>query len=135
MIDRTVVVTMAGALALMLTVLELVRRRRLKEEYSLLWLATAVVVLVLASSRALLDAMARAMGIFYPPSALVVAGFGLLLVAALHFSVVVSRLAEENKTLAQELAILRWQMRTVERWLAADPSRRLVESDSGHAAD
>jgi hypothetical protein len=116
--DRTIVLTMGGALVLMVTVLELVRRRRLVEEYSLLWLATALALLVLAGSRGLLDLLARAMGIFYPPSALIVVGFGFLLVTALHFSAVVSRLTRENRTLAQELAILRWQVGRVERRLA-----------------
>ena len=118
MMDRTIVVTVAGALVLMLVVLELVRRRRLVEEYSLSWLATALGLLVVAGSRGLLDAIAGAMGIFYPPSALIVVGFGCLLAIALHFSVVVSRLTRETRAQAQELAILRWQVGAVERQLA-----------------
>jgi hypothetical protein len=118
MMDRTVVVSISAALVLMLVVLELVRRRRLREEYSLLWLATAVAIVILASSRSLLASLAGAMGIHYPPSALMVIGFGFLSVTTLHFSTVVSRLRDENKTLAQELAILRWQVGTMEREIA-----------------
>jgi hypothetical protein len=119
MIDRTLVVTIGGAAVLALIVLEMVRRRHLREEYSLVWLVTAAAILVLASSRGLLDGLAWVMGIHYPPTSLLVVGFGCLLAGALHFSTVVSRLSEQNTGLAQELAILRWQLREVERRLDA----------------
>jgi hypothetical protein len=125
MIDRTLVVTIGGAVVLAIIVLEMVRRRRLQEEYSLLWLGTAAVILLLAGSRGLLDLLAWAMGVHYPPTSLLVVGFGCLLAAALHFSAVVSRLSDENKGLAQELAILRWQVQQMERRLdAAGPRGR-----------
>ncbi len=126
MIDRTVAVTIAGALLLLLGVLEMVRRRRLREEYSLLWLMTAAVVLALGSNRGILAWLAGAMGIAYPPSALLVIGLGFLSATTLHFSGVVSRLSEENATLAQEIAILRWRVSGVERSLPDDlqPSRQ-----------
>ncbi len=115
MVDRTLAVTITGALILMFVVVELVRRRKLEEEYSLVWLLIALVLVVLAGSRDVLARVASAMGIAYPPSALIVIGFGVLTVAALHFSVVVSRIGQENTSLAQELAILRWQVRAIER--------------------
>jgi hypothetical protein len=117
--DRTIVVVMSAALALILVVLELVRRRQLGEEYSLLWLVTSVVLLVLAGSRSLLELLAQLMGIAYPPSALFVVAFGGLLLAALHFSSAVTRLSAENRVLAQDLAILRWQVRRLEAQAAA----------------
>jgi hypothetical protein len=121
MIDRTVAVTISGALVLMLVVLEMVRRRRLKEEYSLLWLLISVALVVLAASRGILAALAAALGIAYPPSALIVVGFGSLTAATLHFSGVVSRLGEENTALAQEMAILRWKVRVMEGKMSEGP--------------
>jgi hypothetical protein len=115
MMDRTVVVSISAGLVLLLTVLEMVRRRRLREEYSLLWLTTAIAVLVLAGSRELLAGLSALLGIHYPPSALMVIGFGFLTLTTLHYSSVVSRLSDENKNLAQELAILRWQVGALER--------------------
>jgi hypothetical protein len=115
MMDRTVVVSISAGLVLLLTVLEMVRRRRLREEYSLLWLTTAIAVLVLAGSRELLAGLSALLGIHYPPSALMVIGFGFLTLTTLHYSSVVSRLSDENKNLAQELAILRWQVGSLER--------------------
>jgi hypothetical protein len=130
MIDRTVAVTIAGALVLMLAVLEMVRRRRLREEYSLLWLMTAVVVLVVASSRGILAWLANALGIFYPPSALLVVGLGFLSATTLHFSAVVSRLSEANTSLAQEIAILRWQVREMDRRLGDGQPRSSPQAES-----
>ena len=117
--DRTVLVVLCAALALMLVVLELVRRRKLQEEYSVLWLVTSALLVALAGSRSLLERLAWLMGIYYPPSALFVVAFGGLLLAALHFSSVISRLSAENRLLAQDLAILRWQVQRLEARAAA----------------
>lgn len=105
--DRVETVAILGSAALLLVVLELVRSRRLREQYSLLWLCTALVLLVLSMSRGLLDRLAKAIGIHYPPSALFLVGFGFGLVILLHFSVVHSRLSRQVKTLAQEIALLK----------------------------
>ncbi|HEX2907041.1 MAG TPA: DUF2304 domain-containing protein [Phototrophicaceae bacterium] len=99
--------------------LELVRRRKLREEYSLLWLATAVVLIVLSLSRPLLDVLANLVGIFYPPSALFLVAVVFILVILLHFSTVLTRLAQENKETAQQIALLRWQLEQSQRALAA----------------
>lgn len=120
MIDRTLAFTITGALVLILVVLEMVRRHHLKEEFVLLWLAIAALIFILASSRGLLDFLATLLGIYYPPSVLILIGIGSLLVVALHFSAITSRLLEENKSLAQEVAIMRWQLRSMENQLAQD---------------
>jgi hypothetical protein len=91
---------------LFLTVLELVRRRRLMERYALLWLLASSVLLALAVWKGLLETIAGAIGIFYAPSALFVVAFGFILVLLLHFSLVISRLADQNKLLAQQVGRL-----------------------------
>ena len=87
-------------------VIELIRRRRLHERYALLWIVTGLVMLVLAVWRGALYALARAAGVAYPPSALYMVAGLFVLVVLLHYSTVLSRLSEENKTLAQRLALL-----------------------------
>jgi len=114
-IDRTLLITVSCALIWLLIVLGMVRRRRLNEQFLLLWLIIAVIVLVMAGSRSLLAFLASLMGIHYPPSVLILTGIGSLLLILLHFSAVTSQLIEENKSLAQEIAIIRWQLRTVEK--------------------
>ena len=86
--------------------LELVRRRRLLERYALLWLFSALVLLALGVSRELLEAVSGLIGIAYPPSALFVIAFGFILLLLLHFSLAVSRLADQSKVLAQRLALM-----------------------------
>ena len=86
-------------------VLELVRRRRLLERYAVLWLVSTFVLLTLAAWKGLLESVAGAVGIHYAPSALFMVAFGFVLVLLLHFSVAVSRLAEQSKVLAQRLAL------------------------------
>jgi len=99
---------------LLLIVLELVRRRRLMERYALLWLLSGVVLLALSTFRGLLEDAAGLLGIEYPPSALFFIAFGFVLLLLLHFSVAVSRLADQSKVLAQRLAILEKRVREVE---------------------
>jgi hypothetical protein len=99
---------------LLLIVLELVRRRRLLERYALLWLLSGIVLLVLSTFRGLLEDAARVIGVEYPPSALFFIAFAFVLLLLLHFSVAVSRLADQSKVLAQRLALLEKRVRDVE---------------------
>lgn len=120
MLDRTMIVGLIGSAAALLFVLEMVRRRRLREEYSLLWLATALVLLVLSVSRPLLDVLASAIGIFYPPSALFVVAMLFVLMILLHFSMVVTRLTQENKEIAQQVALLRYELKQARQSSASE---------------
>jgi hypothetical protein len=92
-------------------VLELVRRRRLAERYALLWMVVAVVLLVLAVWKGLLGDAAHLVGIQVPANALFLAAIGVIFILLLHFSVANSRLAEETKILAQEIARLDQELR------------------------
>ena len=104
---RVEIVAFVGASALLLAVVELVRQRKLAEGYSLLWLATATSLLMLALWRELLEVLAGLLGIFFPPMALFVISIGAILLILLQFSMVITRLDRENKLLAQELAMFR----------------------------
>jgi hypothetical protein len=119
MLDRAMLFGLAAAIATMLFVLELVRRRKLREEYSLLWLATALALIILSVSRPLLDVLANLVGIFYPPSALFLVAMVFVLFILLHFSTVLTRLTQENKENAQQIALLRWQLEQAQKALAA----------------
>ncbi|MDH4164719.1 MAG: DUF2304 domain-containing protein [Nitrospirota bacterium] len=105
--DIVKVMAVTGSGSLLFVVFELIRRGRLKERYSLLWLAAGVVLLILSLSRELLEYVARLTGIFYPPSLLFLVAFVFLLLITLHFSAVISGLSEKNKILAQELGLLK----------------------------
>jgi hypothetical protein len=113
--DIVKLLAIAGSASLLLLVLELIRRGRLKERYSLLWLFSGAVMLVLSLSRDLLEYIARLVGIFYPPSLLFLIAFIFLLLITLHFSAVISGLSEKNKKLAQEIALLRQSLDDLDR--------------------
>jgi len=100
------IVALALSVGLLLVVLELVRRRRLLERYALLWLFSALALVLLTAWSGLLQVAADLIGVAYPPSALFLIAFGFVIVLLLHFSVAVSRLADQSKVLAQRLAML-----------------------------
>src|SRR5262245_37981868 len=102
MLDRAMLFGLLASIGALLFILELVRQRRLKEEYSLLWLATAIVLLILSVSRPLLDTLASLVGIFYPPSALFLVAVVFILFILLQFSTALTRLSRENKEIAQQ---------------------------------
>jgi hypothetical protein len=112
-------------------VFELVRRRRLMERYALLWLFSAAVLLGLAVWKNLLERVASTIGIYYAPSALFVIAFGFILVLLLHFSLVISRLADQNKVLAQRMGMLQQRVDLLEAGAAADaePEGELARGD------
>jgi hypothetical protein len=105
-VSRVQIVSILAMALLFVLVFELVRRRRLMERYALLWLFSAATLLTLAIWRDLLEVFANAVGIFYAPSALFAIALGFILTLLLHFSLVISRLADQSKVLAQRVGIL-----------------------------
>jgi hypothetical protein len=106
-LDNRVRIAAVIVTAVMLgVVLELVRRRRLVERYALLWMTVALVLLVLAIWNQLLGVASNAIGIEVPANALFLAAFAVAFLLLLHFSVITTRLSEETKILAQEVARL-----------------------------
>src|ERR671936_3008903 len=100
-------------------VLELVRRRRLVERYALLGMVVGLALLVRAIWNDVLGGAADLLGIAVPSNALFLAAFGVAFLLLLHFSVITSRLSEETKILAQEVARLGEELQAT-RALAAD---------------
>jgi Uncharacterized conserved protein (DUF2304) len=103
-------VSILGALAsfaLVLIVLELIRRRRLQERYALLWLLTGLVLTALSAWRHGLNTIAGWVGVSgYPPAVLFAVGILFILAVLLHYSTVISGLTDQNSILAQRLALL-----------------------------
>jgi len=95
------------SLIILVGVVDLIRRGMLKEQYALLWIASAIVLMILSVWRGLLDIIASSLGVAYPPSFLFLVAFLFLLLIVLHFSVVISNISEKNKKLSQEVALLK----------------------------
>jgi hypothetical protein len=109
---RIQILSIAVSAALLLVVLEMVRRKAFLERYALLWLLSALVMLGLSIWSGALESLAKLIGIAYPPNALFLVAFGFVLILLLHFSLAVSRLSDQTKILAQRLALVEQQQRT-----------------------
>jgi len=103
---RAQIVAVIGCVFLFVFVLELVRRRRLKEEYSILWMGVSLGTAVLAAWGGLLLRITRLVGAYSANSVIFFFGLLFLLGLVLHLTVRVSGLTEQNKNLAQQLALL-----------------------------
>jgi hypothetical protein len=111
-----------ASILLLLVILELIRSRRLQERYALLWVMTAVVLLVFALWRDGLNVLANTVGIAYPPSALFLLAAVFILVVLLHYSTAISELAERNLLLAQRIALLEQKLKEAEAPQSSDSS-------------
>ena len=122
---RIQIVAVALTGGLFFLVFELVRRRRLMERYALLWLFATAVLLGLAVWRGLLEVVASTVGIVYAPSALFAVAFGFVLALLLHFSLVISRLVDQTKVLAQRIGLLEQRIVELERGVEGDPAAQI----------
>jgi hypothetical protein len=106
----------AASLVLVLIVFELIRSRRLRERYALLWLLTGIVLVVLSAWRGGLNTIAGWFGVRgYPPAVLFAVGLLFVIAVLLHYSTVISRLSDQNVILAQRLALLESRLSERER--------------------
>jgi len=126
------IIAIIGSLAIMAVVAWLIRRRILREEYALLWFAASIGLIIVSLWRHSLDLAARLVGVAYPPSVLLLAGIILGFFLALHYSISLSRLTEQNKRLAQEIALLRYDLeRRDARPASAPRAQRGAGADEG----
>lgn len=99
------------SLLLATVIFQLIRKKKLKEQYSLLWFLTVAVMLVLALWEGLLFKISAVMGIEVPSNALFLLAILFMFAMALHFSMLVSRLTDQSKMLAQRMALLDRELR------------------------
>ncbi len=106
----TRVVALVAATALFAAVLEAVRRRKLLEELTPVWMSCALAILVLSFSFDLLVAITDLIGAWTPSSTVFFLGLAFLMAISLGYAVRISTLSNRVKVLAQELAILRAEL-------------------------
>jgi len=106
-IIRIQILAIVGSVLLIFFILDLIRRKRLREEFAILWLAMAAVFLVLSIFRGLLDRVSYFIGIGYPPAALFLFLIMGLMIILIHFSTAISELKDTQKKLVQEIGLLK----------------------------
>ena len=92
---------------LILAILDLVRRKKLKEKYSLLWIITGLSFIVLAVWPDSVKFLSTSLGIIAPSNLIFLIAVFFLIIMSIHFSMIISALGEHTKSLAQELALLK----------------------------
>jgi len=100
-------VAITGSIVFIASVLFLISRRKLREEFSLLWLFFGFVFLVLSIWRRSLDIIASFLGIAYAPAAIFLILIIGIIAILIHFSIAISGLTERVKTLVQEVGLLK----------------------------
>ncbi len=114
---RIQIIGIIGSVFLLFLVIELIRRGRLKIEFSLLWFFMSVLFLFVSIFRGLLDKFSYMVGIGYPPSALFLILLLGLIMILIHFSTVISNLKEAKKTLTQRIGLLEIEIERLKKEL------------------
>ena len=123
-IQTTQVIAIVVSISLFLYILYLVRKKKIKEEYSLLWLSSSFVFILFSIWRDGLEYFAKLIGIAYPPAALFLILLLAIFLILIEFSINISKLSEKNKILAQELALLRNELEGLKAGEQADQAIR-----------
>ena len=105
------------SISLLILIFELVRRKRLKEKYALLWIIIGLTILLFALFENLLNWTTYIFGIQFPINAMLFLGIFFILLMNLHFSITISNLTEQNKKIAQKLALLEIELKNLFRKL------------------
>jgi hypothetical protein len=107
---RLTVLTAVTAVVLLAVIVELLRRRQLREKYTVLWVAVGLAVVLLGFFPSLLNTMAKAVGVANGASLVLFLGVVFLLLVCIHLSWEASRLEEKTRTLAEEVALIQEQL-------------------------
>ncbi len=99
-----------ASIALLIFIVELIRRKKIKEEYSLIWLFSGIMFLFFSIWRDALNYLSELVGIYYPPATLFLLLFIGIFSLLIHFSAIISKITEKNKLLTQELGIYKMEL-------------------------
>ena len=104
---RIQIASIVGSIAFLVFIGRMIVRGKLREEYAIIWLVCTVILLVFSFWREGLNVVAKMLGIYYPPSLVFIGAIFAIIVFLVHISIVVSRLQQQLKVTAQELALLK----------------------------
>jgi hypothetical protein len=117
------------AVAIALVVVFYIRRWRLREEYSLLWLFLSAALIVLTIDQGVMEWAADRLDVAYSPAVLFFLALAFVAVMLFHYSLEISRLSDQNKILVQELSLLRTKVESGGRRAASPRKAGRLEAD------
>ena len=135
MTDLTQAVAATVSVGLLVLVLELVRRRKLTDEYSLIWVVCASTLLGFSLWRDALHLAARSLGVHYPPAVLILALVLFAFVVSLYFSVVVSRQRQQIEQLIEDLALVEADIRELRSRAGTIPPEDVIPGASQYGRE
>lgn len=106
----TYLVALVGSVLVLAGIVELLRRRQLGEKYAVLWLVVGIILLIFTVFPGLLTGLSNALGVAVPTNMMFFIGILFLVGVVLHLSWEVSRLENETRKLAEDLAILQLEV-------------------------
>jgi hypothetical protein len=122
-IYRIQYIAIVGSLVVLGFILELIRKKKIKEEFSLLWLFSGMVFLIFSFWRRGLEVLAIFLGIGYAPAALFLLLIMAIYIILIHYSVILSELAETSKTLVQEVGLLKFEIQNIRKQQASQEEK------------
>lgn len=120
------------AVLIFIMVFSQVRNQKMKEKYAALWLIVSAVIIVLVFFPHLLGGLAEVTGVVMPVNLLFMLAIIMLIGVCLHLTLDLSRMGEDTRTLAEEVAILRAQLEQQER---ITPHSPLVSDEQENSPD
>lgn len=122
MLLKQKIAMMVFCLIIFILILDLVRRRKLREEYSWLWLLTTATMFILVLKYDWLGAISSMIGTVLPTSTLFIGAIFFLMILSIQFSVRISRLTDQVKNLVQENALLREKIQEINKIEISPPA-------------
>jgi len=110
-VERVQIIAIIASILFILFIARLILRGKLREEYAIIWIVCSILLIVFSFWRSGLDVVSNFIGIKAPPNLVFTGAIFAVLVYLLHLSVVVSKLQEQNKKLAQEIALMNEKLR------------------------
>lgn len=118
--DNIQILLILFSVSFLVVIFEMTRKRKIRENYSLIWFLIGFVMLLFSVFRGLLDIIAEFLGIYYAPSLILTITFLMVLGLGIHFTLVVSALTESNKKAIQEIGILKQKVANLEAEMAGE---------------
>lgn len=103
------ILSIVFSILLLALIFLLIRRKKIREEYAILWIAIFLVFLVLSVFRGLIDKISSLLGIQYQPASLFLILIGCLFLLTFHFSFVISDMKKKINTMAMKIAMMEQQ--------------------------
>ena len=114
------IIAISGSVLFIIFIIELIRKKKIREEYSLLWLFFGIVFLIISIWRASLDYIAAMLGIVYAPAAIFLILIIAIISILIHYSLVISRLTENFKNLTQTIGLLEMELNKLKKEIKKD---------------